>query len=140
MSHRQSITAAEVLLPCTELEAPLEFYIEEIGFRIEAIFPADDPVVARLSGHGLTLRLERGLDTPPGLLRLGAAQLDEARELVAPNGTPVSGRVPGVPIRTPNVRRLGNYTFPNAFSIVFMRSCPSRQGTTETLRRRAPFA
>ena len=69
MSDRQSITTAEVVLPCTELEATLEFYIEDLGFRIEAIFPADDPVVARLSGHGLTLLLERGLDAPPGLLR-----------------------------------------------------------------------
>lgn len=107
MSHRQSITAAEVVLPCTELEATLEFYIEELGFRIEAIFPADDPVVARLSGHGLTLRLERGLDTPPGLLRLGAAQLDEARELVAPNGTRIrlepADETPPLPANQPSL-------------------------------------
>ncbi|MFP6727019.1 MAG: cupin domain-containing protein [Alphaproteobacteria bacterium] len=107
MSHRQSITAAEVVLPCTELEATLEFYIEELGFRIEAIFPADDPAVARLSGHGLTLRLERGLDTPPGLLRLGATQLDEARELVAPNGTRIrlepADETPPLPANQPSL-------------------------------------
>ena len=39
--------------------------------------------------------------------------------LVSQNGTAFLGRVPGVPIRTPNVRRLGNYTFSNALPCFF---------------------
>ena len=54
------------------------------------IFPADDPSVAVLSGHGLRIRLERGANVAPGVLRLlcldPATFADGARELTAPNG------------------------------------------------------
>ena len=72
---------AEVQLRCAELSPALEFFVGELGFRIETIYPADDPQVACLSGHGLRLRLAPGGD--PGTLRMSG----EARTLIAPNGT-----------------------------------------------------
>jgi quercetin dioxygenase-like cupin family protein len=48
-----------VVLHCVDLHAALAVYTEELGFRLDSIFPADDPAVAMLSGHGLQLRLER---------------------------------------------------------------------------------
>lgn len=90
-SDKARITAAEVLLPCRELDPTIEFLIDRLGFRLDVIFPADDPGVACLSGHGLRLRLERGADGPAGTLRLvcrnPAAIAGGETRLVAPNGT-----------------------------------------------------
>ena len=78
--------------PCPQriLRADLTFYTEVLGLRLDTIFPADDPAVAVLSGHGLRIRLERGANVAPGVLRLlcrdPAAFADGERELTAPNG------------------------------------------------------
>lgn len=88
-----AIDAAEVVLPCAELRDTLQFFSERLGFRVEMIAPADDPRAVVISGHGLRLRLERGLAGSPGLLRLRCrdprALGAGARELTAPNGTRV---------------------------------------------------
>ncbi|HEX7184033.1 MAG TPA: cupin, partial [Thermoanaerobaculia bacterium] len=85
-----NIQAAEVTFPSQDLAADLAFYTKELGFRLDTIFPADDPGVAVLSGHGLRLRLERGAAVAPGVLRLlcrdPAAFAGGRRELMAPNG------------------------------------------------------
>ncbi len=87
---------AEVLLPSRDLHAELAFFRERLGFRLESIFPADDPAQALLSGHGLRLRLERGAACAPGVVRLHCAHPDAvgggARELLAPNGTRIELR------------------------------------------------
>jgi quercetin dioxygenase-like cupin family protein len=79
---------AEIQLPCADLAACLDYFVGQLGFRIETIFPADDPTTASLSGHGLRLRLAPG-DGEPGLIRLPCADppLEGARILTAPNGT-----------------------------------------------------
>ena len=64
------IQASEVVFPCAELESTLAFFTENLGFQINAIFPADAPQVAVISGHGVRLRLERGGSGSPGKLRL----------------------------------------------------------------------
>ena len=46
------IASAEVVLPCGELVATVAFF-EGLGFRVEGVFPADDPVETVVSGHGL---------------------------------------------------------------------------------------
>lgn len=88
-----NIQAAEVILPSQDLAADLAFYTQELGFRLDMIFPADDPAVAVLSGHGLRLRLERGATVAPGVLRLlcldPGAVAEGRRELTAPNGVRV---------------------------------------------------
>jgi quercetin dioxygenase-like cupin family protein len=81
------VQAAEVVLPCAELEPSLTFFTE-LGFRVDAISPADDPSSASISGHGLRLRLERGGGGAPGVLRLLCRGRASGR-LVAPNGTRV---------------------------------------------------
>ncbi len=88
-----NIQSAEIVLPTQDLTADLAFYTQELGFRLDMIFPADDPSVAVLSGHGLHLRLERGAtiaDSAAGTLRLLCRDPDAfahgQRELTAPNG------------------------------------------------------
>lgn len=59
-----AIEAAEVLLPSADMAADLAFWTSpEIGFRMDQIYPADDPRVASLSGHGLRLRLAKSPGT-----------------------------------------------------------------------------
>ena len=89
-------TQAEVRLPSRDLHADLSFYGETLGFRLEMIFPADNPAVAVMTGHGLRIRLERGADEAPGTIRLLCERPDELAggrsELEAPNGTRIEIR------------------------------------------------
>ena len=90
-NNSSGVAAAEVVLPCAKLTDTLPFFTKQLGFRTDAIFPADDPAVAVISGHGLRIRLERGRDGAPGVIRLHCADpakiADGETELTAPNGT-----------------------------------------------------
>lgn len=85
------VQAAEVVLPCPDLNNTLPFFTETLQFRVDTIFPADNPSVAVISGYGLRIRLEQDGTGEPGVIRLlcrdPAAVADGATELVAPNGT-----------------------------------------------------
>jgi quercetin dioxygenase-like cupin family protein len=84
-------TRAEIRLPTAELRDDLPFYTKVLGFRLDMIYPADDPAVAVLSGHGLRLRIEKGATEAPGTIRLLTDAPDAIaggqRNLTAPNGT-----------------------------------------------------
>lgn len=84
-------TRAEIRLPTQELRNDLPFYTRVLGLRLDMIYPADDPEVAVLSGHGLRLRIQKGASEPPGTLRILTEDPDGfaggQRSLVAPNGT-----------------------------------------------------
>lgn len=84
-------TRAEIRLPTAELRDDLPFYTRTLGFRLDMIYPADDPAVAVLSGHGLRLRIEKGAAEAPGTIRILTDDPDEIaggqRSLTAPNGT-----------------------------------------------------
>ncbi len=84
-------TRAEIRLPTTELRDDLPFFTKVLNMRLDMIYPADNPEVAVLSGHGLRLRLQKGAAEAPGTLRILTDAPDSfangARELVAPNGT-----------------------------------------------------
>mgnify|MGYP006170940559 CR=1 FL=1 len=69
ITHAQRV----VTLPCATLEPTLSFFTGRLGFRVDAIFPAEDPRQAFISGHGLALRVlgaavERPADEQCGLL------------------------------------------------------------------------
>jgi len=82
---------AEFRVPTQDLKADLPFYTTQLGFRLEQIFPADDPQVALLSGHGVRLRIDAAATESPGTLRLLTDDPDALaageRVLEAPNGT-----------------------------------------------------
>ncbi len=65
-----NVVFAEVRLPCKDLQADLLFFTKKLGFRLDMIFPADDPAVAVISGYGTHIRLERDATMAPGSLRL----------------------------------------------------------------------
>ncbi|MEP5759215.1 MAG: cupin domain-containing protein [Litoreibacter sp.] len=93
---------AEILLPTEELRNDLPFFTKTLGMRLDEIFPADDPTNARLSGHGIRIRISSEADTSPGILRILTDDVEGfangQTRLVAPNGT----RIEIVPL-TPRV-------------------------------------
>ncbi|MGI9357078.1 MAG: cupin domain-containing protein, partial [Rhizobiaceae bacterium] len=82
---------AEFRLPTSELRDDLPFYTETLGMQLDLIYPADNPEVAVLSGHGIRLRIEKGAPEAAGTIRLlcedPATFAGGDRELTAPNGT-----------------------------------------------------
>jgi quercetin dioxygenase-like cupin family protein len=54
-----NIHSAQIVLPTADLNASLEFFTTQLGFRLEMIMPADSPILADISGHGISIRLER---------------------------------------------------------------------------------
>ena len=86
-----SETRAEIRLPTRQLRDDLSFFTRTLKMRLDMIYPADNPEVAVLSGHGLRLRIETGASEPPGTLRILTGDPDGfaggPRQLTAPNGT-----------------------------------------------------
>ncbi|MGR3434217.1 MAG: cupin domain-containing protein [Shimia sp.] len=100
---------AEIVLPTTELRDDVPFYTKRLGFRLDEIFPADDPRVGLFSGHGLRLRIEKGADLAPGLLRILADDqiliAGGETELTAPNGTRIEIAPLAPPVVMPPIRQ-----------------------------------
>lgn len=83
---------AQVVLPSTALTEDINFFTQ-LGFRLDQIFPADDPAVAVMSGHGLHLRIDRHATGNPPCIHLltdhPEALAGEESTLIAPNGTTI---------------------------------------------------
>lgn len=86
-------TTAEIILPSQDLHEELPFYTKKLGFRLETIFPADNPAVAVLSGHGMRIRLDKSSKAEAGQLRIACDDPESFANgdltLTAPNGTKV---------------------------------------------------
>ncbi len=108
VKHPDGVQAAQVVLPCAELDATIRFFTERLGFRVDAIHPADNPAVAVISGYGLRIELQRGGGGTPGVLRLLCRDLEAlaagATELTAPNGTRIELVEADPPIVCPPVQ------------------------------------
>jgi quercetin dioxygenase-like cupin family protein len=91
MQDTPSSTRAEIRLPTQDLRHDLPFYTKVLGLRLDMIYPADNPEVAVLSGHGLRIRIQKGAPEAPGTLRILTDDpdtfADGKRALTAPNGT-----------------------------------------------------
>lgn len=96
-------TCAEVLLSTEELRDDIPFYTKVLGMRMETIYPADDPSVAVFSGHGLRLRIQKGIPETGAILRILTSDPSTFAKgetsLTAPNGT----RIEIVPLHAPLV-------------------------------------
>lgn len=83
---------AQLLLPTKNLPKEMDFF-QKIGFRLDQIFPADDPQVAIMSGHGLALRLDKNAHVPASHIRILTDEPDQfsitQNILIAPNGTQI---------------------------------------------------
>ncbi len=80
---------AEIVLPGRPLKETLAFFTEELGFRVDSIYPADSPRVAVVSAHGVRLRLDTDAQTDPGVVRMARGDMVGGEYVVAPNGTKI---------------------------------------------------
>ena len=86
--HLITQEVAEVVVPCQELDPTLSFFIDQLGFRIEMITPADNPNTAIISGYGVRLCLRKRGSGKNVTLRLNSTNR-KAQTLLAPNGTTI---------------------------------------------------
>jgi len=90
MDSKPNVQSAEVVLLCRELSDTVAFLVETLGFRVDTIFPADDPSVAVISGYGARIRLQRSDHCEAGVIRLVCGDPDALARgktmLVAPGG------------------------------------------------------
>ena len=86
--YNPKTTQAQLQLPTVDLVADMDFLID-LGFRLDKIFPADDPTVAMLSGYGLQLALDRNATGAPAIINLvtESAEHFEADTYRMPGGT-----------------------------------------------------
>ncbi|MGI9318305.1 MAG: cupin [bacterium] len=89
--HEKNISGAQLILPCPEIDTTLEFFRDILGFRIMSIYPADDPRVVELTGHGLDIQLNRSSSKDNTRISLTCDEPHEIGNgqtiLNAPNGT-----------------------------------------------------
>ena len=100
MSSQEPIMQAQIVLPCQELDPNLEFFVDELGFRVRMITPADNPSVAIIQGHGIELCLDASssqagsrtfaADATPQTIRLVTERSQMREDVTAPNGTTVT--------------------------------------------------
>jgi quercetin dioxygenase-like cupin family protein len=91
MTETSTEVRAEILLPTRDLRGDLPFFTKTLAMRLDMIYPADDPAVAVISGHGLRLRLDAGAEGA-AVLRILTDQAGfagGARALTSPGGTRV---------------------------------------------------
>ena len=75
---------AEIILPAGNLNETISFFSVELGFQLESIYPADDPVEAIIVGFGLRIRFINNNTIHPGTISITG---DKSQTLTAPNGT-----------------------------------------------------
>ena len=81
---------AEICGQTSDIRADIAFFTKTLGFKMDMIYPADDPQVAVFSGFGVSLRLDQQSDVPPVTLRLRCddpGALGGVGEQIAPGGT-----------------------------------------------------
>ena len=77
---------AEIVLPCGEMDKTLTFFSNELGFQLESIYPADNPIDAVIYGFGLRIRLKKDDTISSGVITITGKTTGN---LIAPNGTEI---------------------------------------------------
>ena len=98
-ANESTRTSAQALLSTSDLRADISYFTKVLGMRMDMIYPADDPLVAIFSGHGLAVRLDQSLDLPAGEIIL---QTDDAKQFSgAGDASPGGTRVQILPLSPP---------------------------------------
>ncbi len=87
--NSQIQNSAQTVLSCKHLDETIHFFKQKLAFRLDSIFPADEPATAIISGHGLTLRLEKDSNTSNAVIRIERSDVEKVETVTAPNGTQI---------------------------------------------------
>ncbi|MCB0278003.1 MAG: cupin domain-containing protein, partial [Calditrichaeota bacterium] len=85
-----SESSAAIVLKSIDLNKDIHFF-ETLGFRILSIFPADQPRIAELNGHGLRIKLDRSAKNVNAEIQIKPnqpSQFDKT-EYTSPTGTAI---------------------------------------------------
>jgi len=103
------LRSAQVQIGCDAIEPSLSFFVKTLGFRVDAIFPADDPDTVMLSGYGMQIRLQRGAARGVEALYLLCDDAQAAAGgqtlLNAPNGVSIHLTAADPPMKVPPARQ-----------------------------------
>ena len=99
---------AEMRVRSKDVRDDLPFFTKALGMRLEKIWPADDPEVAVVSGHGVRIRLDVNATEAPGTLRILADDpiliAGGETELEAPNGMKIEIDHLAPPVHMPETK------------------------------------
>lgn len=77
------------VVPSCDIQADIAFYTRDLGMRLLSVYPAVNPMIAELSGLGLSLRLDSNLhNDQPGMLLIKTEEKPE-QILRSPSGTTI---------------------------------------------------
>ncbi|CAF1493027.1 unnamed protein product, partial [Adineta ricciae] len=86
----ENVESAQIVLRCLTLNDNVQFFKDQLGFRVDMIRPADDPSEIILSGYGMRIKLERHHEQTSVLLQLLLKEdSDKMNDLISPNGTKI---------------------------------------------------
>ncbi len=96
---------AEIRIPTEDLKLDIPFFTKTLGFRMDEIYPADDPQTAVFSGYGLRVRIEKGATESPATIRIlvddPAIFANGETRLTAPNGSQIEIEHINAPLEIP---------------------------------------
>jgi len=79
----------EIVLPAKPMTETLRFFLEQLGFHLESIIPADDPAVAVVALGGMKVQLRSDYNGDPGRLQITTDLEKLPATTRAPNGTEI---------------------------------------------------
>ena len=84
MSGYKNNQTAEIVLPSGNINETVSFFSEELGFQLESIYPADDPIEAIMYGFGLRIHFKKDDSIHSGTISITGSK---SKNITAPNGT-----------------------------------------------------
>ena len=83
---------AEIVLPSGNLNETVSFFSDELGFQLESISPADDPVEAIMVGSGLRIRFINNDTIHSGTISITGAKSKNLTARSSPRHPPLGAK------------------------------------------------
>ena len=87
-----SIYKTQIVIPSSDLNKDIAFF-SGIGFRLDKIYPSDDPDVAIMTGHHAILKIDKGVNCEPPFLEFLTDDKNilnaQSKVLQSPSGTKI---------------------------------------------------
>ena len=79
-----------LVVPSPSFDEGLAFFLDELGFTLERITPSENPSLAILTGFGISICLDKNVETGPVVIRVSTEDRDlHGVEKTGPNGTKI---------------------------------------------------
>ena len=90
-AENNTISSIRLVVAAPDFESGLSFFVDDLGFEVAMIAPAEDPNIAELTLGGFSVSLDKHAECPPVTLEIPAEQSELLGTCVeGPNGTKVN--------------------------------------------------